>query len=904
VLKIFRRVWYALRRRHFDRELRDELEFHLEMKRRELEADGRGADASLAAKREVGNLISAREQARDVWLPGWYQGLSLDCVLAIRMLRKYPGLTIVGGLAMAFGIAVGVGGFEILTQRTAPRIPLEDGDRIVGIRSHDVQTNVVQRRTAYDLARWRDTLSSIEQLGAFADDSRNLTVGGLTEPADVALMTASGFQVARVPPMLGRTLTDSDEAPAAPPVAVIGYDLWQRRFAGDPAVAGRAFDLGGEHTTIVGVMPEGFEFPVAHTLWVPLRLRAPDVFPGRPGEGPELFIFGRLAPGVTMATAQAELSAVGLRTAADARDTHAFVRPQVLPFARMVFGVDDARVLLFANVFLVMLLVLACSNVALLMFARSATRETEMALRSALGASRRRIVAQLFVEALVLSLVSVGVGLIGARLALRSYWAMNEADSGRRLPFWIGDQLSPATVVYGVMLTVLAAVIIGMLPALRVTGRGRLMQLRQAGAGGGGYRFGGAWTLVIVAQVAMTLTFPVVGFSFHRWVVLARSQDVGFPSGEFLSARLALDRNDAAAPPPSAYAELVRRLAAEPGVAGVTLADRLPGTRHQRTRLELDSTDGPEPVANAVNVAAVDENFFRTIGAPVRSGRGFTAADVASGLRLPLSPPRAESRGGFSRTITTSPPAIVNRSFVSDVLKGQHAIGRRIRRAGGDGRPPGPWREIVGVVDDLGMGSIDTDAAGIYSPLDPDAASAVRVAVHVHGAPASFAPRLRAVAAEVDPLLRVDEVVPLDDAAASEWLESQYVSRLLMAMSAIALLLSLTATYSVMAVTVTQRTREIGIRTALGAPRHRVVAAIFRRPLIQVGLGVLTGFCLAAATAYGMSVGLYDRPPQLDDMLMVVPYAVVMAMVCLLACVVPTRRALALQPADVLRAEG
>src|SRR5688572_15163228 len=266
-------------------------------------------------------------------------------------------------------------------------------------------------------------------------------------------MTASGFRVARVPPLLGRTLVESDEAPGAPPVAVIGHALWQRRFLGDPGVVGRSVRLGTEQTTIVGVMPESFGFPVAHQVWTSLRNGRSErtgptsertgptserTGPTSERTGPTLMVFGRLAPGVTRNEAQAELTTVGRRSAADAPDTHALLQPEVIPYSNLIFdprNFDIALGLTLANIFLITLVIVVSANVALLMFARAASREREIGVRYALGASRGRIVTQLFAEGLALSGVSVILGLVIARYALGSLLRTVEANSGRALPF-------------------------------------------------------------------------------------------------------------------------------------------------------------------------------------------------------------------------------------------------------------------------------------------------------------------------------------------------------------------------------------------------------------------------------------------------------------------------------------
>jgi hypothetical protein len=319
---------------------------------------------------------------------------------------------------------------------------------------------------------------------------------------------------------------------------------------------------------------------------------------------------------------------------------------------------------------------------------------------------------------------------------------------------------------------------------------------------------------------------------------------------------------------------------AEPEVAGLTVADRLPGTLHPRWRIEIDGDAAPGTSApwHDVSSASVAVNFFDVLGVPVLAGRPFTTADLESSLGV----------------------VIVNQPFVTHVLGGQNPIGRRIRRGPVDGTDtPGPWLEIVGVVRDLGMLGRDT-GAGLYHPVSAETASALRVAVRITGSPESFAARFRTVARDVDPTLQIRELMPLDHVGASGWNESQYLSRVLAVLSAIALLLSLTAIYSVTAFIVSTRTREIGLRVALGADRRRVIAAILRRPLAQVGLGIVAGGFLVALTF----LGIFESVPSGTEAALIAAYAVLMMGVCLLACIVPTRRALRVEPARALAVDG
>ncbi|GLC26979.1 ABC transporter permease [Roseisolibacter agri] len=886
-------------RRDAESRMREEFRFHLDMEAERLVRE-EGLTPPEARRRAViafGLAAQHEDAMRDGRGLAWLGGLALDLRLGGRMLVKYPGLTAVGGLAMAFAIWVAAGAFEFTGQVLFPRLPLPDADRVVALERWDAAAGRAQPQALHDFAAWRSDLRSVTELGAYRLAQRNLiTADGESLPTEVAEISAAAFRVARARPLLGRALSEADERPDAPAVAVIGHDVWRARFGADSGVVGREVRLGRTPTTVVGVMPEGFAFPVAQSLWVPLRLSPLD-YPR--GAGPAITIFGRLARGATLDEAQAELTTWGRRAAADFPGTHRHLRPRVMPYAQSVALVDGSALLVTKSsyVFFVMLVVLICGNVALLMFARAATREGEIAVRNSLGATRRRIVAQLFAEALVLGGVAAAVGLGAAGLGVRLLVRAFEAHSGR-LPFWFHAGLSPWTVLYAVLLTVLGAAIAGVLPGLKVT-RGLQARLRQTAAGAGGLRFGGIWTAVIVAQIAVTLGFPVVAFSVYGGVRGARTMVADFPAAEFLSARIALDREASPGADTSLAAfvarrratarELERRLHAEPGVVGVTFAERLPRMHHLPHWIEVDSggaapQDPRFPGGYRTSSAAVDADYFDVLGVPVRAGRAFHAGDLAPGSRV----------------------VIVNESFVRLVLGGRNPIGRHLRydwrndESGplSESAGPAPWYEIVGVVPDLGMSAAaDPKVAGFYHPLAADVVVPLHVAVRVRGGDAAaFAPRLRAVAAAVDPTLRVDDVARMDTLSDAGIAFSMFWVRLLGVVSAVAMLLSMAGIYAVMAFTVARRTREIGIRVALGASRRRLVASVFARPLAQVALGVVAGGVL--------TVLLRDveeaTPAALAGAL---AYSVFMLGVCLLACIVPTRRALRVEPTVAMRVD-
>ena len=892
------RLRLLLDRRGADARAEEEIRFHIEMEEERLVRE-QGLDRQEARRRALvafGGVEQHKEALRDGRGAAWLSGLSLDLKLGIRMLVKYPGLSIVGGLAMAFGIWFGAVTVQMFGVLSSTKLPLPDGERLVKIQSWDLKEFDEEDRVLYDYQLYRG-LRSITDLGAYRDASPNLVgADGSARPAVAAEITASAFRIAPARPLHGRVLQPADERPGAPPVVLLGYELWRERFDGDPRVIGRTVQLGLDFATVVGVMPEGYAFPVSHEMWMPLRT---DVAGVEPRSGVEITVFGRLAPGMSIESAQAEVASLGKRLAAEHPATHAQLEPYVIPYAQMWINNQDLLIPLI-HVFLVMLVAVVCSTVALLLFARAASRETELVVRSALGASRRRIVTQLFAEALVLAGVSTVLGLATAQLALtrlgRPYLEMNYG----RLPFWYDFDLSPKTIAWALLLAVFGAVIAGVMPARKIT-RGLGTRLRAGTAGGGGVSFGGVWTAVIVVQVALTVAFPAVVLLVHSELKRIESYDVGFRAEEYLGVTIGIDAPEAETLDSAARAALLarsgaslevlrRRLEAEPGVAGVTFVDRLPRDYHIWRRLEVASLPGTPPVG--VTTASIHPSYFDVLQAPVRAGRPFSEADLSPDARV----------------------VIVDEGFADLVLQGRNPVGHTVR-IGAPGTPDSglaqlPSYEIVGLVKELGMASVSsrTRSRGVYFPAVPGRDGAMSMIVRGRGDPLTLTPRIRALATSVDPSLRIEEMTRLDRVADPIlWFFGLWV-RLTTGLTAVALLLSLAGIYAVLSYTVARRTREIGVRVALGASARRVVVSIFRKPLAQVVVGVVAGTTLIGLAAIGIQhttefAAFKGRGLTAGEIAMLVGYAILMVGVCMTACVVPTMRALRVQPTEALRAE-
>jgi len=811
----------------------------------------------------------------------------LDLRLAGRMLVKHPALTAIATIAVAFAIAVGIVGFEIARQALWPTIPLAEGNAIVALRNWNVADNASVPASRRDYELWRDGLSTITDLSAVEVEERSIAVGaGAGQPESVANVTASTFVLTRVPALMGRTLLEADERSGAEEVVVVGYDFWKNKLAGARDAVGRVIRLSGTPVTIVGVMPRGYGFPRRNDVWRPLHLeRLPEARPSLS------YVFGRLAPGHSREETTAQVAALGARAATMFPETNRNVRLHVLSLPDAVSDLPDeaAVVLASVNVFLVLLGALLCGNVAMLLFARVVSREREILVRAALGASRGRLIMQLFAEALVLCAVGAGVGLMAARFVLARTWAMIEGQTGP-LPFYVDTSVSSTTILYAAGLTLFAAAIAGVVPALKVTLGGAGARLRAASSGSGGLQFGGVWTAVIVAQIALTtmLPVPLIGVGAD----VTRKTPAGFPAEAFLTATLEIDRLDGVAASsdtvPAAravrletrYRALADRLRQELGVVDVTYADQMPLMRTRWRGIEMDPGPAAEHsercVGDCAGYVSVDPRFFDVVGAPVIRGRALTTADAEHRTRAVL----------------------VNEFFVDQVMGGRNPIGRRLRFSSTREPTAESWYDIVGVVPDLGVSDNRSDfgRARIYQPTLPRETGPLRVAIHVRGDPQGFAVRLRELAQAIDPALRVIDPKPLPrlvDSPDAFWLE------LLISLTSVTLMLSLAGVYAVTAFAVARRTREIGVRVALGAQPLHVLTTVFRRPLVQIALGIGVGAILTLGLANNDLSDVH-----LDDFGRSAVFALSTILCCALACIVPTRRALRIQPTEALRDEG
>lgn len=831
------------------------------------------------------------------------RGISwLDLKLGLRMLVKYPWLTIVGGLGMAVAVAIGAGFFGLIYSMMDPTVPLPNGERIVTIQVWSDSTGSPQRKILHDFFFWRDKVTTLEEVGAFHPAWRNLiTPYGDPDPVPVAEMTASGFRVAGVAPIAGRHLSESDEAKDAEPVAVIGEEIWRERYAEDPAILKRTIQVGATTYRIVGVMPKDFGWPLHHEVWLPLQMQPADF---APRSGPIVHAFGRLKRGVSIAEAEAELAAIGKQMSIANPQTHAQLRPTVLPYTFPFVDIDSIRMswaFHALQVAITLLLVLVCANVATLIYARTATRQAEITVRAALGASRARIVGQLFAEALVLAAVASVAGIVLAKLALAQVKDFLNVSMASEIPFWMRPEVSTGVVFYVVVVTLLGAAIVGAIPALKATGARVQARLRQLG-GGSGLLLGKTWTVLIVAQVAFAVMILPSTVNYTWEMGQAGIKPAPF-ADNYLTAELyqeepILTDEDAADESRQLFvqrqAELIQQLRNERAVASATFAWREPG-EESTGMIEIEGLPLPkDPVTISsvigtrhgypVKTNHVDSMFFNTFGIALSSGRTLNAGDYQ---------PRATA-------------VVVNEAFVAKYLRRHEAVGRRFRYVGRGfdadslNMPLGGWYEIVGVVSNFPASERtprDPTARVYHPPVPGGIYRYVLLRVPGGAKPAAFIGKFKRITMSVDPSLQLSKVRSLKDSVTEHQGLLRMSAIALITLTISVLLLSAAGIYSLMSLAINHRRREIGIRSALGAYPRNILAAVFKRATRQLAIGVLIGTAAALAIDW-FTLGISTAGRGLSLVPLV---AFIMATVGLLAALGPARRGLRIQPTEALR---
>lgn len=803
--------------------------------------------------------------------------LSQDIRYALRSLRKSPGFTAVALATVALGIGINTAIFSVVNGVLLRPLPYPEPDHLVTVwenleRRGGPATEWTGRSTFAD---WREHNQTFSAMFAVTDWAPNLTGADRPEILAGALVSPAFFSVLGVSPALGRGFLPEEEIPGNAHVAVLSHELWQGRFGGDPAIIGKSLILNGEPYLVVGVQPPGFRGPIvsAADIWSVLPIDR-----SRDDRGSYfLRVVGRLAPGVTRGTALADMNrvaaAIALAHPIDYRD----VGITLTPLRDTVVGpIRTALLILLGAVGLVLLI--ACANVANLQLARASVRERELAVRAALGAGRARLIRQLLTESVALAL---GGGVIGLALGV---WGtdllVQMAPPGMPRIEEIG--LHPLVFVFAAAASVGTGILFGLAPALGWSRSETAETLRERGSGTpaeGGGRLRGA---LVVGELAIGMAVLAAAGLLLRSFAELRSVDPGFRIEHTLSARLIFP--SARYPDPAAIPQFLRqleeRLANAPGVRSVGAVSVLPlsGLVHDIS-FAIEGRMPPPGEEPAADERRATPRFFQTMGIPLVRGRLFQEADRAG----------------------AAPVALISESMARRYFADRDPIGKRIK-VGGVRDPESPWWTIIGVVGSVRSRAVDrVPEPEIYQSAAQRPGRGWSIVLRTDGDPGALAPALRETVWDLDPDMAISQLATLEDLFATSIAPQRFMSRLLAVFAALAVLLGAVGIYGVMAFMVSRRSREIGIRMALGASPGNVLRAIMRRGLALTVAGLLVGIAGAFAASRALAGLLFAVSPTDPPTLAAV--AALLAATALFACYWPARRATRVDPMVTLRSE-
>ncbi len=797
---------------------------------------------------------------------------------AIRRLAKDRSLTFMAVAALSLGIGANNTIFTFVNAVLIRGLPFDEPDEIMHLATR-LTSEGQNRGVSYpDFVDWRDQTTSFTDLGAFTGGTANLSDNDHPpERVNGTLVSANTFRLLRQPVLLGRDFLPEESERGADRVVILGYDVWQNRYGGDPNVIGQMLRVNEEPSTIIGVMPEGVKFPQGSDTWRPLQ--PTETLDVRDTRG--LGVFGRLAVGAERDQAQAELSAIAGRLTAQYPDTNTDIDAVVQTFNDWANGGEIRVVFLTLMGAVAFVLLVACANVANLLLARSARRAREVAVRVSLGASRWRIIRQLLLESLALGIVSGVVGLAMSVVGVRLF-DLAVADVGK--PYWI--QFTMDWRVYGFLglVCLVTSVVFGLAPAMHLSKTNVNEILQEGGRSGtGGTRVKRMSGAMVVVEVMLTVVLLAGAGLMMRSFLTLYQLDPGVDGDRLLTARLTLvSQKYPEAEQRAVFAEqLVDRLNAIPGVLAASVASNVPlGGAAQRT-IELDgrpnSTDSAAP---QVSVVQVGEQYLDTVGVSTLQGRSLMNTDGQPG----------------------SEAVVVNTRFAARFLDGEEVLGRRIR-LDVDSDEPGPWMTIVGVSPTIRQSGIEQSEpdAVVYRMMRLAPSSSLSLLLSTEGNPTGLLPQVREAVQSIDQDLPIYQTNTLTGVLAEARWPFRVFGTMFAIFALVALILSAVGIYAVTAYSITQRTQEIGLRMALGAQPKQVVWMVMRRGLIQLVIGLSIGLVGAAGVGQvlqGLLVQISPTDPATLGMILLV-----LGSVTALACLGPARRAALLDPSDALRFE-
>lgn len=870
LLRVFRqRARSLFRSAKVDAELENELQYHLEQLTRENMAQGLEAGAArLAARRELGGVAQIEEQCRDQRRVSWLTDIGKEVKYAWRMLAKSPGFTSLAVVTLAFGVGASLTVYTLAESLLLRSLPYASPERLAAIYSVHVRRGSLEAIGQEDFRDWQAANTVFERMAFTEFDQMTLTGHGDAERITGTAVSEGFFEMLGVAPLVGRWFTPPEQKPGADRVVLLSYGFWVRRLGARPDVVGSTVFLSGSAYTITGVMPASFRFNEGYLseYWTPIG------YVNYGHQNHQYAGYARLRSGITIQAAQSQMTEIARRMEQQFPDCAGWGVRVVSLRSELLSEIGPA-LLVFAGAALIVLLV-ACGNVASLLLARGIGRSKEIAVRMALGAGRRRVVRLLLTESMLLSCLGAAMGMVLA------WWLLRLAIAAAPAWMQLGAvvSVSPTVAVFAVVLTLGTGVLTGLWPALRASRANLQNDLKESGislvAGRRQVRSLNSLVVMEIALAVVLLTFA--GLLTKSFAYLLRT-DLGYRTDRLLTFRMSL--------PSSRYKDdrarlqfwdkLQSQLAALPGVVSVAAADGVPlGGTYSAGPIELEghaaARDWTDSTCRGSSVTA---DYFRTMGIPLRAGRAFASDDTAE----------------------AEPVAIVNETFVRKLMPGESPLGKHVRESGGK------WRRIVGVIGDARYHGPEQGAESeFYVPFTQSAwfqFVALRTAVLEERAMGA----VRNIVRKLDPGLPISQVRTMRQSVDLATQMPRALMALVTGLALVTLGMSTLGLGGVMAYTVSRRKRELGLRIALGARRSDISRAVIRSAGQLILAGCSIGVLCAFAAARGLEALLYGVSAH--DPAVIVAAPVVLGAIALLACLAPAQVAASVDPMTVLRQE-
>ena len=806
------------------------------------------------------------------------QTLLQDLRYGARTLWKNPGFTLIAVVTLSLGIGANTAIFTVVNAALLRGLPYRAPERLVHLFETTPQKAFAQREFSYPDYQDYQRSQAFEGLGAYTGGGGILTGRGEPQRIFAPAASANFFSVLGVEPLLGRTFREGEDKPGAESVTVLTYGMWRRVFGGDPGVIGQTLTVSNNQYTVVGVLPPSFQFALRQAdLWLPYQ-PTPNQLSRRFMHGTNLI--GRLRPGVSLEQAHAETSAITQRIAEEHKESHAGTRLLLTPLQEQITGsVKPALLALLAAVGFVLLMV--CANVASLLLARSLARQKEIALRAALGATRVRIIRQLLTEATLLSSLGGLGGLLVAGLGLDALMAALPQNQLAAMPFFETLRLDPGILLFALALALLTGLVFGLAPALQASRLDLQGALKDGGRASGGVAGQRLRSALVGSEIALAVVLLVGAGLMMKSLLRLMQVNLGFDPTNVLTMTVVLPAGKYTDPNRMVayYQQAQERLAALPGVTGAGAVSQLPLQPGNTTRFIVEGEPAPPPGQETeANIRVASANYFQALGIPLAQGRNFAESDKAD----------------------ATPVAIINQSLAEKLFDRRSAVGRRLLFPSF----PNQSVEIVGVVGDVKTTGLDQAVRPVlYYPFTQNASIATNLVLRAKADAAAVANAARNECRALEPDVAIFNVQTMETLIAQTpaafmrrapaWLTGIFAG--------VALLLAALGVYGVVSYSVSQRTREIGVRMALGARGADILKLVLRQGLSLTIIGVASGTVAALALTRWLDSLLYEVSAR--DPLTFALVIGALTLVALLACYIPARRAAKVEPVVSLRHE-